>query len=200
MALLSLGNLDTFAANNYGRELRTKSAATIFEEETKNYPMDYKFDIFLSHSYNDAHLTLARLLGLKSILGAFNYSVYVDWIIDRQLDRETVTAQTAHCLRCRMDNSKCLLFTTSQNSQYSRWMPWELGYKDGNTAKDGVVGMVAILPIAQYQGQAGFEGQEYLGIYPYVDYGNNTQGEQHLWVNQNGQSVRFDIWIAQAQQ
>lgn len=196
MALLSLGTLDTFTENHYGRELRSKSPATIFEEETRKYPMDYKFDIFLSHSYNDARLTLARLLGLKSILGAFNYSVYVDWIIDTQLHRETVSAETAKWLRCRMDNSKCLLFATSQNSHDSLWMPWELGYKDGNTAKNGQIGMVAVLPIAQYQGETGFEGQEYLGMYPFVDYGLATNSEPRLWINYNGKSVSLDAWLA----
>jgi hypothetical protein len=195
MALISLGDLDGSVTKAYGPQLRSRSAGTIFEEETKLYPMDYQFDIFLSHSYNDARMTMDRLLGLKAILGSFDYKVYVDWIIDSYLDRETVSSKTARTLRIRMDHSKSLVFTTSQNSQNSLWMPWELGYKDGNTAEDGELGMVAILPIAQYQGQTTFQGQEYLGMYPFIDYANNTLGRQMLWVNQNGKSVSFDAWI-----
>ena len=196
MALISLGDLDGSTTKAYGPELRSKSASTIFEEDTKKYGWDYTFDIFLSHSYNDARMTLDRLLGLKAILQQFDYSVYVDWIIDNHLDREKVTPQTARVLRNRMDHSKSLVFTTSQNSQHSLWMPWELGYKDGHTAKDGELGMVAILPIAQYQGQSSFEGQEYLGMYPYIDYANDRAGRQRLWVNQDGKSVNFDAWLA----
>ena len=196
MALISLGDLDGNATKSYGPQLRTKSAATIFEEETKRFPMDYQFDIFLSHCYNDVRITLERLLGLKTILEAFSYKVYVDWIIDTDLSRENVTPRTARTLRIRMDHSKSLVFTTSETSQNSKWMPWELGYKDGNTAKDGDLGMVAILPIAQYQGQNSYEGQEYLGMYPYIDYANDKAGRQRLWVNQDGKSVNFDVWLA----
>lgn len=195
MPLISVENLDGWATKSYGPQLRTKAAAKILEEETKQYPNDYEFDIFLSHSYTDLRITLERLLGLKAILETFNYKVYVDWIIDSNLNRETVSAETARTLRIRMDRSKSLVFTTSQNSQNSLWMPWELGYKDGHTAKEGDLGMVAILPIAHYQGQNNFEGQEYLGMYPFVSYGDDQAGRQRLWVNQNGKIINFDAWL-----
>jgi hypothetical protein len=41
-------------------------------------------------------------------------------------------------------------------------MPWELGYFDGFRP-----GHVAIFPLVKTPG-SGFEGQEYLGLYPYI--------------------------------
>jgi hypothetical protein len=55
-------------------------------------------------------------------------SVYVDSVVDPQLDREKVTVDTAELLRGRMNRSRFLLYTTSTASTQSRWMPWELGY------------------------------------------------------------------------
>jgi hypothetical protein len=198
MPLLSLDNLDNFATRSYGPRLRTKSASSILEEESKRYPLDHKFDIFLSHSFSDAHLSPERVLKLKAVLEAFNYEVYVDWLIDSHLNRNAVTPTTAHWLRVRMDSSKCLFFATSESSQNSRWMPWELGYKDGNTGKGGQVGMVAILPISQYQNQTTFTGQEYLGIYPFTYYADDTSGKQRFWISQNGNSISLDAWLAGA--
>lgn len=62
-----------------------------------------------------------------------------------------------------MRQSKSLIFYTSENSPDSKWMPWELGFFDGNKP-----GHVAILPLVKTQG-ASFSGQEYLGLYPPVE-------------------------------
>jgi len=42
-------------------------------------------------------------------------------------------------------------------------MPWEIGYFDG------LKGVISILPIVKTEDQA-FDGQEFLGLYPYIDY------------------------------
>src|SRR4051794_31550207 len=80
------------------------------------------FDVFLSHSFSEAE---------KIALEAEGLHVYVDWIDDRQMDRSSVTAQTAEVLRARMRHSRSLIFATSNSSSASKWMPWELGYFDG---------------------------------------------------------------------
>src|SRR5436190_18295287 len=93
------------------------------------------------------------------------YSVYVDWIEDPQLDRSQVTKHTAAALRARMRQCKCLLFATSEASKKSIWMPWELGYMDAHRYS-----RVAIAPMVEdYEANREFKGQEYLGLYPYLD-------------------------------
>jgi hypothetical protein len=196
MALITIAEVDYRLRTVFSSELITKSARKILEEDTKRYPMDYGFDIFLSHSYSDAQVSLDRLLGLKSLLEEFNYSVYVDWIIDRGLNRENVNENTAATLRRRMSCSRCLLFVTSANSQNSRWMPWELGYKDGQSSDDGDLGRVAILPLTDTIGKTSYDGQEYLGMYPYVDKAKSTNGVMKLWVrNDEDTYIVFDAWL-----
>lgn len=58
-------------------------------------------------------------------------------------------------------------------------MPWELGYFDGFRSA------VAILPIAATD-QSSFAGQEYLGLYPYIDGSTAT-----LWVNRGSAPSRL---------
>lgn len=116
------------------------------------------YDIFLSHSRLDSEL----ILGIKLVLESAGHSVYVDWVSDPGLDRSRVSAATADKLRARMGQSKSLFYAYSKNASTSRWMPWELGYFDGYN------GNVAVLPIVD--GAANhFRGEEYLGLYPYVD-------------------------------
>lgn len=149
------------------------------------------FDIFLSHSYADREIIPA----LKKELESYGFSVYVDWITDRLLSRDEINKKTAEVLQTRMKQSKCLIYATSDNSQKSRWMPWELGYFDGIKDK-----MVGILPLKKYGNTFNddFKGEEYLGLYYYIDkakrLGTNTMS---LWVRENLTNyIIFDSWIA----
>jgi hypothetical protein len=148
-----------------------KSASAVLTEQRESCSLDTNFDAFLSHSYQDAMIDLERMFGVQELLKQYGFSSYVDWVVDKQLEREDINDTTAETLRTRMDHCKFLLFVTSENSSESKWMPWELGYMDGK--KD----LVATLPISQ-TGGTGFAGQEYLGIYPYLDHYSDT-----LWLN-----------------
>jgi hypothetical protein len=172
------------AKNNY-RDYFEKSASTIILEE-RSLPITQSFDIFLSHSYLDKNV----ILGLNAELEKMGYSVYVDWIADDELDRRKVTKETADIIRKRMKNSNCLFFATSVNSQSSKWMPWECGYFDG------LKGKVAVLPVAKTN-QSYYNGQEYLGLYPYIDKLKQQNGTKEvLWINES-QNVYtlFDNWL-----
>ena len=79
------------------------------------------FDVFLSHSYDDAEV----ILGVKKIMESIGLKVYVDWIDDAGLDRGNVTRKTAAILRMRMRNSSSLVYAHSESSGDSKWMPWE---------------------------------------------------------------------------
>ena len=119
-----------------------------------------KFDVFLSHSYDDREYIPA----LKDkIENDFGYKVYVDWMEDTQLDRSRVSKETAEHLRKRMKQCQYLFFVTSSSSSNSKWMPWELGYFDGLKS-----GNAAIMPLLDNE-NGSFNGQEYLGLYPVVE-------------------------------
>ena len=164
-----------------------KSAGTILNERILAKANVEQFDIFLSHSLTDQNLILGIWLSLEDM----GYEVYVDWIHDRQLSRDNVTKETAQVLRRRMRGSKSLLFVTTANSSSSKWMPWELGYKDGQNNH------AAILPVSQNDANS-YSGQEYLGIYPYITK-DTAQGEvkDRLWINESSTCyVSFDAWLS----
>lgn len=170
-------------------------AAVILERQAKSISLRQEFDVFLSHNYADAHdaqaLNAADLLALKEKLeNDHALSVYVDWVVDRRLDRSRVTSRTASLLRARMDHCCCLLYATSERAEMSKWMPWELGYFDGKT------GRVAILPVVDQQASM-YKGQEYLGLYPYVDESAEKGGRRTiLWVNESATKyVPFAEWL-----
>lgn len=137
------------------------------------------YDIFLSHSKLDSEL----ILGVKLVLESGGHSVYVDWISDPQLDRSRVSAVTADRLRSRMRQSRALFYVHSKNASVSRWMPWELGYFDGFN------GNVAVLPIMENP-SSHFQGEEYLGLYPYVDVTGVT-----VYIHRDRETfMRFSRW------
>lgn len=146
-----------------------------------------KHDIFMSHAFDDKELILGAVL----IIEDMGYSVYLDWRDDPKLDRKQITATTAAVLRERMKNSRCLFYATTESASSSKWMPWELGYKDGDNTR------AAILPFSD-EVTSNFTGQEYLGIYPYVSEALGTQsGKRKLWIHRSPTIyVSFDEWLA----
>lgn len=134
-----------------------------------------EYDIFLSHSSLDQRLVLT----LVRLFNEAGYSVYVDWIEDTQLDRSNVNKNTAQILRNRMKCSKGLSYVATSNATNSKWCPWELGYFDG--WKDS---RCCILPIME---TTVFKGQEYLGLYPYIEYEKiNGKDKYDFWIYNQG--------------
>lgn len=149
-----------------------KTASQVLTEEIATVCDTDRFDIFLSHCLKDADL----IAGLKAMLEEQGSKVYVDWFVDKQLDRGRVNPETADVLRRRMRASESLFFATSDSSPDSKWMPWELGYFDGLRQ-----GRIAILPLVPSEGSR-FKGQEYLGLYPLVERLQATDGKTRPFV------------------
>ena len=186
--LRNLGNSKiqkNYRYNSYSKESVKKS---LLNESYRNFNETDRYDIFLSHSYLDKEI----IIGIKTELENFGFSVYVDWIEDSHLNRRDVTPENVLLIKKRMKTSKCLLLATSNNSSDSKWMPWELGFMDGYREK------VAIFPISTSNSYS-FKGTEYLSIYPYIDKAEltNTTNEV-LWVNDqyNGKKyIQLVDWL-----
>lgn len=148
------------------------------QKVAKSFSFSQHYDIFLSHSYDDARIVRQ----IYNTLTRHGYSVYVDWIEDDNLDRGKVSKFTAFIIKNRMDNCRSLIYLTSKSAKKSVWMPWELGYMDARTKQ------VAIAPILDDL-EKDFEGQEYLGIYPYLDLTGDTfyiHSNPKTWINLKG--------------
>lgn len=133
------------------------------------------FDVFLSYNIND------NVKGIYYVLKNIGFKVYVDFMVDPQLDRRSVTKETAECIQSRLKHSKSLIYAQSSNAAMSKWMPWELGVVDGNTSK------CFIMPV-----QKGYEiinsRQEYLLLYPVI--GINTSSELRVYDSESSNYSR----------
>ena len=156
-----------------GTSVLRKSADRVIEEARVATANRTSFDIFLSHSIQDKEL----VIGAQRVLERGGRSVYVDWMVDPKLDRTKVTGATAEKLRARMRQCKSMMYLYTKNSQISRWMPWELGYFDGFN------GNVSVLPIIPDSGTLDFAKEEYLQLYPKVDFSNPIAARPGIYVN-----------------
>ncbi|MHC1672066.1 hypothetical protein ACODUM_04315 [Stenotrophomonas maltophilia] len=154
MAYFTKGEARAAAAGARGY----RTAQAVLTATMESYEPREEFDIFLSHSINDSDL----VLGMMVLLQKQGLKVYVDWVVDKKLDRNLVDKETAAVLRERMKSSSSLMYIATDNASNSKWMPWELGFFDGYRP-----GQVAVLPLMDFETQS-FEGQEYLGLYPIV--------------------------------
>lgn len=165
-----LYNIPSVSRKSYDEAQRELKSVTF----KKNF--SGRYDIFLSHRINDAKIIYA----LKHILETFGFAVFVDWIDAPMISRSDVSPETASWLRSVMKQSDSLLYAQSNSSSTSTWMPWELGFSDG------LHGKVGIIPITEFEtGRESFQGQEYLGIYPYITLTENKRGTPDLWINRN---------------
>lgn len=166
----------------------TKSASTILLEDSKSYSADKTYDVFLSHSSLDAKYIIAISEEIKEL----DYSIYIDWIDDPELDRKNVNRKTALKLNERMKNCKSLFYAISIHSADSKWMPWELGYFDGIKSK------VAIIPVYDNPKYlSDFVGQEYLSLYSFVAKDKvQNQNIEELWIHYDESTyINFYHWI-----
>lgn len=158
------------------RQVNLSKGLSAPEVLNESFNINKTYDIFLSHSYIDKE----KIASVKYYLELLGLSVYIDWIDDKQLVRNRVTKETANRIKTRMKKCKSLVYVFSDNSNLSKWMPWELG------CFDGIKGRIAVLPIAKFSDNNTYNGTEYLGLYPYIskDLIVSTNNET-LWINES---------------
>lgn len=147
-----------------------------------------RFDIFLCHSYLDKE----EVEGLYLELTRRGLKVYVDWIIDPHLDRNNVTKESAELVRKRLRSSSSLLLAISHNAEVSKWVPWELGYVDGNTQR------CALVPVSKdNENRNTFHRSEYLKLYPFIEKPNDlsTFSDRLFAVEDTYNYVDFQSWL-----
>ena len=154
--------------------------------ESAKFSASQTYDIFLSHSFQDA----TYILGIKQLLEEQELSVYVDWIADPGVDRTNVTRSNAEMIRLRMKHCRSLIYATSNNTGTSKWMPWELGYFDGHKPTK-----VAVLPFIG-DSEDTWAGQEYLSLYPAIEQLRSRSGKDFLYVKPDDAWLRIKDFIS----
>jgi len=173
--------------SNYLKNLSQRTPLNESQRMFSESKSKTSFDIFLCHSFLDKD----EVKGLFIELTKMGFSVYVDWIVDPQLDRNNVTKESATIVRNRLHSSKSLLLAISVNASISKWMPWELGYVDGHTSN------CAIVPVSRdATPPSSYKGVEYLSLYPFISRIEDTNNQMRLWtVEQADKFVLFESWV-----
>ena len=106
-----------------------KNPTELLELINKHQCLLYQqFDIFLSHSSRDEK----DLLLIKSILNRQGYTVYIDWVNDREmLNRVNQDENTWNALYLRMNQSCKLLYIMTDNCISSECTKKEVEYFKG---------------------------------------------------------------------
>lgn len=167
-------------------EVRSEIEHSSITKRMFAYDSAIHYDLFISHSFKDKDL----VTGLYHLFYKANYKVYIDWIDDITLDRTNVTPGTASTIKKRILNSSGTSYIATSNSTTSKWCPWELG------VADGAIGKVCILPVME----GSFKGQEYLGLYPYIEYEKiKGKDEYQFWVYDQTDNRKYVIlrdWLS----
>lgn len=121
--------------------------------------------VFLSHKHDD----LADLRGLIGVLENAGAKIYID-SMDNKMPSETC-GETAKRIKDVIKFCDKFILLATAKAIESYWCNWELGIGDTYRYADHI----AILPMkeaGQYDSQ--YKGNEYLQIYPQIDYRNGT--------------------------
>ena len=141
------------------RDISNVSETRVLNENYTVFSKKESYDLFISHSSLDKKL----ILTLIDLFNNAGYSVYVDWIDDKNLDRNNVSPKTANVIKNRISNCRGLSYIATRNIVNSKWCPWELGLADGI-----LNGKSCILLVMEKSST--FKGLKYLGLYPYIEY------------------------------
>jgi hypothetical protein len=121
--------------------------------ESINASSSQTFDVFLSHSFIDNEL----ILRFRELLTNQGKSVYVDWLVDKVGENETIDKTNALKIQSRMKQCETMIYVHTPSASISKWCPWEVGYFDALNKKV----LVSIISDSDEP----TTGQEYLDIY-----------------------------------
>ena len=150
-------------------------------------------NIFLSHSSQDKKLLKDVIIFLESY---DNVKVYIDKE-DGDLPKAT-SPQTAEILKKRISECQKFIVLITDNTQKSKWIPWELGLADVIKTKKNI----ALLPYSRATYDFTTK-QEYLGLYDKIIY-NNFKNQAFEWlvkysypIKGKGTAVSLIKWLKQ---
>ena len=151
-----------------------------YSEKFEGLAIDEQFDIFLSYNISDLNV----VKGIYYALSKIGFKVYLDCIVDVDMERNETDKSTAKRIQKRLKNSKSLIYAQSPEAGKSNWMPWELGVVDGHTGK------CMIMPVTK-DAKLVSPRREYLLLYPYImSYG--IEGKMRVFTERysaNGEDI-----------
>lgn len=157
--------------------------------ETKTFSAknayDTKTTIFLSHKHKDLE-EVEEATGVIEMLEDLGVKVYID-SMDNKMPDQTTGETAARIKEIIKYCDKFILLATAKAIE-SYWCNWELGIGDVHKFQRHI----AVLPIkekGEYNYQ--YKGNEYLQIYPHIDYEDGTG------VYTNGERIPAGYYVAE---
>jgi len=129
---------------------------------------DTKTTVFLSHKHEDLN-EIQEAAGVIEMLEDLGATVYID-SMDNKMPNQT-TGETAERIKDIIKYCDRFILLATAKAIESFWCNWELGIGDVHKFQE----KIAILPVKE-KGQYDFQykGNEYLQIYPHIDYEDGT--------------------------
>jgi hypothetical protein len=131
---------------------------------------DTKTTVFLSHKHKDLE-ELEEATGVIELLEDLGVKVYID-SMDNKMPEQT-SGETASRIKEVIKYCNKFILLATEKAIESYWCNWELGIGDVHKFERNI----AILPVkekGQYNHQ--YKGNEYLQIYPHIDYEEEHHG------------------------
>ncbi len=143
---------------------KSSSGLSGYVNETRTFSKSTSTtSIFLSHSHQDK----AKIEQAKIFFENLGISIYVDWM-DSTMPEKT-NGTTAIRIKSKIrENEKFVLLATNR-AVNSKWCNWEVGIGDIYKLPND---NIAILGLADNNGH--WAGNEYLQIYPSIEYQNGN--------------------------
>lgn len=143
-------------------------------------------NLFLSHSLNDVGPAKAAV----NLLERHGANVYLD-VEDASLQSSSPSA-IASRLRNAIRACRRLVVIVTENTQTSRWIPWEMGISDVEFGES----RVALLPSKQYSFSAeDWSEQAYFNLYARIEPANADRSPIWLVRTSAGQWISLTEWV-----
>jgi len=152
-----------FKSSRLQKSVITESLSKSKSFSAKN-AYDSKITVFLSHKHKDLE-EIEEATGVIEMLEDLGAKVYID-SMDNKMPDQTSGGTAARIKEIIKYCDRFVLLATSKAIE-SYWCNWELGLGDTHKYPN----KIAILPVkdkGQYDSQ--YKGNEYLQIYPRIDY------------------------------
>lgn len=136
--------------------------------------------VFLSHKHTDKK----ELFAVKKILEDIGAKPYVDWM-DKSLPSET-SAETADEIKRKIRHCNKFVFIATDLALISPWCNWEIGYSDSLKYDSS---SMALFAISENDGT--WKGNEYMRLYPVIEYENGTTKYSNGMIIPKGYYVEY---------
>jgi len=170
--------------NKVVNESKINDSYRTIRKFNSNTEYSNKPTVFLSHKHDD----LNDLKGVIGLLEEYGAKIYID-SMDKNLPNET-TWETAKRIKKVIKFSKKFILLATDKAIESDWCNWELGI--GDTYK--YIDNIAILPMKEKVSNVSrykYKGNEYLQIYPQIEFRDGTTKYKNGKIILKGYYVRL---------